>query len=113
MEGALLEHAEELDLDGDRDLADLVEEDHAVRPRSRERAFVLRERAGERALGVTEELGLDEALRELAEVEREEGARERVREALALVVVGDEAAATERLRQPTVARRRRSAPCRM
>src|SRR5207245_1178503 len=63
---ALLEHAEQLHLHGQRELADLVEE-HRPALGLAEDAEVLRGRAGERRLLVAEELTLEERLRDRAD----------------------------------------------
>ena len=60
LELALLQHAQQLDLGLERQLADLVEEQRAA-VRQLEAALVLADRAGERALLVAEQLALDEA----------------------------------------------------
>ena len=62
LELALLEHAQECDLDGRRQLAHLVEEDRAS-GRQLEPSFPPLQRARERAPLVAEQLGRDRALR--------------------------------------------------
>jgi len=62
---ALLEDAQQLDLHRRGNLADLVEEDRAMRTAPREDAFVRLDRAGEGAFAVTEQLRLDERLGKL------------------------------------------------
>ena len=59
---ALLQHAQQLHLDVGRDLADLVEEQRAA-VGLREAAVVALDRAGEGALLVAEQLGLEDASR--------------------------------------------------
>ena len=54
-EGPLLEHPQQLDLDRDRDLADLVEKDGAVRAGTGKDTVVRLHRAGEGAAGMAEE----------------------------------------------------------
>ena len=74
---AVLERAQELRLQRERELADLVEEERAA-ARELEAADARRDRAGERAALVAEELALDERLRERRAVdvhERPLGAR--------------------------------------
>ena len=67
---ALLEHAQELDLQLDRHLADLVEEQRAaVRLHEETRAAV---GVGERAAHVTEQLALEERLGDGAAVDGDE-----------------------------------------
>src|SRR6185312_16024840 len=61
LEPALLEHAQELGLKAERQLADLVEEQRAAVGHL-EPAGLLFGRAGERALLVTEQLALDQRL---------------------------------------------------
>ena len=63
LELALLQHAQELDLRGQVDVADLVEEQRAALGQL-EAALLPLLRAGERALLVAEELGFDQALRQ-------------------------------------------------
>ena len=57
---ALLEHAQQLGLDAERQLADLVEEDGAA-VRRLEEALAVAIGAGEGAAHVAEQLGLDAA----------------------------------------------------
>ena len=73
---ALLERAQQLDLEVQRELADLVEEE---RPpvRRLELARTRGDRPGERAAHVPEELALDEVLRDRAAVDDDERARQR------------------------------------
>ena len=85
---ALLQHAQELRLERQRHVADLVEEDRAV-VRCLEEARARADGARERALLVTEQLRLEQALRERRAVDRHErlaapvrGAVQRVRDAL-------------------------------
>ena len=67
-----LEHAQQLGLDRERQLADLVEE-HRAAVRALEQARLGRDRAGERALLVAEQLALDQRLRpERRAVDRDE-----------------------------------------
>ena len=61
LELALLQHAQQLGLQRRRDLADLVEEDRAA-VGQREAALLVGRRAGERALVVAEQLGLEQRL---------------------------------------------------
>ena len=63
LEAPLLEHAQELRLDRERQLADLVEEERAA-VRRLERARLRRDGAGERAALVAEQLALEEVLRD-------------------------------------------------
>jgi len=71
LELALLQHAEQADLGGHRDVADLVEEDRAAVGRLEEPLLVAL-RAGEGALHVAEQLRLEERLGERPAVERDE-----------------------------------------
>src|SRR5690606_1006727 len=64
---ALLEHAQQLRLRSARHLADLVEEERAA-VGELEEAFALADRAGERALLVAEQLGLEQRLRHRGDV---------------------------------------------
>src|SRR5262249_53669391 len=73
---ALLEHLQQLDLDGHVHLADLVEEERAVRAAELEHSLVVVDRAGEGALAMAEELRLDQGLGELRQIQRDEGLRE-------------------------------------
>ncbi len=68
---ARLEHAQELGLETDRQITDLVEEQRAAIRRG-ERTDALGRRTGERALGVTEQVALDQRLGARAAVERDE-----------------------------------------
>ena len=80
LELARLEHAQELDLHGGVDLADLVEEERAA-ARELEAALALGDRAREGALFVAEELALEQLPRERGAVdgdERPRGARREV-----------------------------------
>ena len=67
-----LQRAQELGLHGHRQLADLVEEDRSTVGRF-DVAHPGRDRAGEGSLGVTEQLALDEVLRDRAAVDHDEG----------------------------------------
>ena len=69
---ALLQHAQQLHLGGERDVADLVEEDGAA-VGGVEEALLVALRAGEGALHVAEELRLEERLGEGAAVQGHEG----------------------------------------
>ena len=60
---AFLQHAQQLDLQGERHVADLVEEDRPAVGRL-EQPLVRLDRAGERAARVPEQLGLEQRLRE-------------------------------------------------
>jgi hypothetical protein len=74
---SLLEHAQQLGLQIERQLAELVEE-HGAAARELERALARRDRAGERALLVAEQLALDQRASDRAAVhhdERRGGAR--------------------------------------
>src|SRR6185295_14845098 len=64
----LLQRAEQLDLEVQRELADLVEEEGAL-VGDLELARAAHDRAGERALHVPEELALDQVLRDGAAVD--------------------------------------------
>ena len=68
---ALLQRAEELHLEVERQLADLVEEERAL-VGDLELARARRDGAGERALHVAEELALDQVLRDGAAVDDDE-----------------------------------------
>ena len=68
---ALLQYAQQLDLQRQRHVADLVEEQRAA-VGSQEQAFVLADRAGEGAASVTEQLALQQLLRQRAAVDRHE-----------------------------------------
>src|SRR5262249_5650106 len=72
LEGPLLEDAEEFGLHRQRELADFVEEEGAV-VRELEPTGTRRDGAGERALHVTEELGLEESLWDGGTVDFHEG----------------------------------------
>ena len=74
LDGALLQHAEELGLDVQREVADLVEEEGAP-VRALEMADARGHRPGEGALLVPEELALDEVLRQHRAVDGDEGPR--------------------------------------
>src|SRR5690606_32589643 len=89
-EHAILQDAKELDLDRDRDLADLVQEDRPVRAAAGEDAGVRVDGAGERALLVAEELRLDQRLRELAEIDGDEELGKARDERALRLVEGDE-----------------------
>src|SRR5205823_9173957 len=95
-EGALLQHLQQLDLHRYRRLADLVEEQRAVRIAALEDALVVLDRAGEGALAVAEELRLDQRLRELRQVDRDEALGEVGREPALLHDVRDELRAPDR-----------------
>ena len=100
-EDALLQHPQQLDLHGRGDLADFIEKNRPVRTASREDAFVRLHRARECALPVPEQLGLDERLGELREIDRHETAREAFGEALLPRVERDESGAPDcRCRRP-------------
>ena len=71
LELAVLEHAQQLRLQVDVELADLVEEDGAA-VRLLEAAVMLSDGAGERALLVAEQRRLDQLLRDRAAVEHDE-----------------------------------------
>jgi hypothetical protein len=72
LDDPFLEEAQELDLKGERDVADLVEEQGAALG---ELDLALRrlDRAGEGALFVAEQLGLEQILRDGGAVDRDEG----------------------------------------
>ena len=72
-EGAGLEHAQQLDLQLERHLGDLVEEQRAA-VGALEEALVLAVGAGEAALLVAEDLALDQVRRDRAAVDGEERA---------------------------------------
>ena len=77
---AVLQHAQQLHLRGRRRLADLVEEERALRRRA-EQADLVADGAGERTLHVAEQLALEQALGQRAAVDREErpvGARREI-----------------------------------
>src|SRR5881396_1263418 len=69
----LLQHAQQLHLRGGRHLADLVQEERAAARRG-EQTLLVPNRTRERSLHVAEQLGLEEALRERAAVQRKESA---------------------------------------
>ena len=71
LERALLQHAQQLGLQLERDLGDLVEEQRALAGEL-EPAGAIGDRAGERALDVTEQLALEHAGRERGAVDRDE-----------------------------------------
>src|SRR5204863_711263 len=83
----LLERAEELRLHVDRQLPDLVEEERAA-ARLDEQTRALRLRVGERAAGVSEELALEQRVRNGGAVDRDE--RPVLPPALAVDRPGDE-----------------------
>ncbi len=62
LEPALLQHAQQLGLHRQGDLADLVEKDRAA-VRQLEPALALADRAGERSFLVAEQLALQQAIR--------------------------------------------------
>ena len=68
---AFLQHAQQLDLQRRRHLADFVEE-HRAGVRGLEHALGVGDRAGERALDVAEELGFEQRFGERAAVDRHE-----------------------------------------
>jgi hypothetical protein len=72
--GALLDDAQQLALHGQRQVADLVEEQRAALGGLEEALAVFR-RTGEGALAVAEELGLQQVLRDGAAVDGDEGLR--------------------------------------
>src|SRR5207244_10912833 len=74
LELVVLERAQQLRLQRRRELADLVEEDGPPF-RNLELAFLQRERAGERAFLVSEELALEKRFGERGGVARDEGTR--------------------------------------
>ena len=80
-ERALLQHLEQLDLHRDRHLADLVQEQRAVGAAALEDALMVVDGAGEGTLAVAEQLGFDQRLGKLRQVDRDEAVGE----------VGDEA----------------------
>jgi len=102
-ERALLQDLEQLDLDGNRNLADLVEEQRAVLVAALEHALVVVDRAGERALAMAEELRLDQRLGELREVDRDEGLGEIGGEAALLGDIRNERRAPDRARHHALA----------
>ncbi len=71
---ALLQHAKELRLERERHLSDLVEEERPA-VRFAEEAGRRRDRSGERAANVFEELGLEQLRREGCDVDRDERRR--------------------------------------
>ena len=71
---ALLDRAQQLRLHRQRQVADLVEEQRAAVGRLEE-AFAIVHRAGERALAIAEELGLEQLLGDRAAVDRDERLR--------------------------------------
>ena len=74
LELALLQHAQELRLQVERHVADLVEEERAAVGQL-EAAARSRDRAGEGALLVAEELALEQLARDRGAVDRDERAR--------------------------------------
>ena len=68
-----LDRAQQLRLEPERHVADLVEEDRAA-PRAAEEALLRRDRAGERAAHVAEELALEQVLRDRGAVDGQEDA---------------------------------------
>src|SRR5262245_50854088 len=100
----VLEHAQELDLHGFRDLPDLVEEDGSVRAALREDALVGRDGPGEGPLLVPEELRFDERGRVLRQVDGEETLGEALDEAGLVGQEGDERRATDRRRRRPLSR---------
>jgi hypothetical protein len=72
LEGALLEHVEQGGLEGQLQLADLVEEERS-RPRTLESPHPPRQRAGEGAALVAEELALEQGARQRCEVRVDPG----------------------------------------
>ena len=93
--GTFLEDLQQLDLYRDGEVADLVEEDRAVRGAAGESAAVVVDGAGEGPLLVAEELRFNETLRVLGEVEADEVAGETLAEAPLARVIGDEAGAAD------------------
>src|SRR4029079_14806105 len=98
-ERALLQHLEQLDLDRDRSLADLVEKERPVRAAALEDALVMVDRAGERALAMSEQLRLDQRLGELRQVDRDEAVGVARREAALVEGIGNERRAPDRGRR--------------
>ena len=76
LEALLLERAQDLGLQRQRQVADLVEEQRAAM-RQLELARLARDRAGERALLVAEELGLEQRLGNRGAVDGDERRRRR------------------------------------
>src|SRR5262249_5112029 len=91
LEAALLEDAQELDLDGQRHVVDVVQEERAA-VRELEAALALPVRVRERALLVAEELRLEQRLGERPARDRDEGG------------VRARAGAVDRARDPFLAR---------
>src|SRR5204863_2678193 len=89
-EGPLLQHLQQLDLQRDADFADLVEEEGAVLAAALEYALVVVDRAGEGSFAVAEELGFDQRLGELRQVDGDEALGEIRREAPLVRQVRDE-----------------------
>ena len=74
----LLDGAQQLDLQAERQVADLVEEDGAA-ARALEESFLVADRAGERAAQMAEELALEQVLGNRAAIDRQEDARRAAR----------------------------------
>ena len=105
-----LEHAQELGLQRDRQVADLVEEQRAAVRRG-ERALAIAGGAGERALDVAEQVALDQRLGRRAAVEHDERAvlaRRRVVDAARHQLLAGAALAEEQHRRVRLARRARA-----
>ena len=68
-EDAVLDDLEQLDLDGDADVSDFVEENATVGAAARECARIVGNGAGEGALFVAEQFGFDERIGVLAEIQ--------------------------------------------
>ena len=94
-EGPFLEHLEQFDLHRRRDVADFIQENRAVRTAAREDSFVRLDRPGERPFAVPEQFGLDERFGVLREVQRDETARETLRETVLLVIVRNKTGAPD------------------
>ena len=74
LHGLRFEHAQQARLHHERELAELVEEQRAA-ARFEERALALAIRARERAFDVTEQVGIDQLLRDRAAIDDDEGLR--------------------------------------
>ena len=101
--GALLQHLQQLDLHRHRYFADLIEEQRAVRAAALEHALVMVDGAREGSLAVAEQLGLDQRLGKLRQVDRDEGVGEVGGEAAFPGSVRDELRAADRRRGGTLA----------
>ena len=89
----LLQHLEQFDLNGGRDVADFIEENRAVGTAAGEQALVRLDCACKSALAVTKQLRLDESLRELRKVQGNEPAHKTLGKTALFRIEGNKARA--------------------